>query len=61
MKRKTTRQSPNYFYPKKVKPVNFSSDRMAKDSMNLARTGVGLAFAGLTLGIATKAFKNAFD
>lgn len=50
-------------YPKKIKPHAFTLNgkRLANDSMNLAKAGIGLAFTGLTLGIAVKAFKNAFE
>lgn len=50
-------------YPKKIKPNAFSMNgkQVSRDSMELARAGVGLAFAGLALGVGLRAFRNAFD
>ncbi|MFI5405067.1 MAG: hypothetical protein ACHQ1D_00995 [Nitrososphaerales archaeon] len=48
-------------YPKKIKTQDFgfaNGNKLTKDSTNLAKAGLSLAFLGLTLGIATRAFNN---
>lgn len=54
---------PIKFYQPDTRKRDYSLNgrKLSNESMQLAKAGIGLAFAGLTLGIATKAFRNAFE